>query len=79
MDGRDKETKSIPVDKSREKLLLSFCILSVVGICLTIALFVRTEMKFQQIDAALPRDGKSLAFAQDDDSQTSKVGVMSIY
>ena len=30
--------------------------------------------EFQQIDAALLRDGKSLAYAQDDDSQTSKGG-----
>ena len=69
MDGV-KGSKSAPTDKCTlgHKLLLSFCILFVVTICLTIALFVRIEMKFQQIDAAFLNDGKSLVNAKDEDT-----------
>ena len=63
-----KESKSAQTGKGTlgHKLLLSFCTLFVVTICLTIALFVRMEMKFQQIDTALLNDGKSLVHAEDD-------------
>ena len=46
MDGRGKETKSAPNEKSGGRLLLSSCVLSVIvvaAICLTIALFVRVQ------------------------------------
>ena len=46
MDSRGKETKSAPKEKSGGKLLLSFCVLSVVvaaAICLTIALFAQVQ------------------------------------
>lgn len=43
MDASGKDVKSTPTYKFKEKLLASFCILSVVGICLVIALFVRVE------------------------------------
>lgn len=71
MNGSGKETKSSPIDKSREKLLLSFCVLSFVGVCLTIALFVRTEMKFKQMEAVFLSNGKSLVSAKDEGEHNS--------
>ena len=53
------ETKSSPTDKFRQNVVLSFCILFVVvvaGNSLMIALFVRTEMKFQKLEAACLKD-----------------------
>ena len=38
-----KETKPTTGDKSKRKLLLCFCILSFIGSCLTIAVFVRVH------------------------------------
>ena len=52
MDVSGKETKSLPKEKSGGKLLLSFCVLSVVvvaAICLTIALFVRVQALDREI------------------------------
>ena len=43
MEDRAKETKPTTGDKSNQKLLLCFCILSFVGSCLTIALFVHVD------------------------------------
>ena len=64
MDASGKETKSTSTEKLREKLLVSFCVLSAVAICLVIALFVRTEVTFRQMEAAISQantkdDGKS--------------------
>ena len=43
MEDRAKETKPTTGDNSKQKLLLCFCILSFIGSCLTIALFVHVD------------------------------------
>ena len=51
-----KETKPTIADKPKRKLLLCFCILSFVGSCLTIALFVRVyslDRKTKMVESKL--------------------------
>ena len=55
------------------KFVLSFCILLVSSICLTIALFIRIEMKFQQIDSALLNERNSPDCAKNDNSKHGRL------
>lgn len=54
-DVGEKESKATTWDKYNigHKVFLCFCILLVVSIFLTVALLIRIELKFQQIDEAL--------------------------
>ena len=61
-DVGEKESKATTWDKYYtigHKVFLCFCILLVVSIFLTVALLIRIELKFQQIDAALLNEVKS--------------------
>ena len=60
-DVGEKESKATTWDKYTigHKVFLCFCILLVVSIFSTVALLVRIELKFQQIDAALLNEVKS--------------------
>ena len=71
-DVGEKESKATTWDKYTigHKVFLCFYILLVVSIFLTVALLIRIELKFQQIDAALLNEVKS--------SDNSKHGKLNI-